>query len=226
MFVFLWLFARHICYLTVCWSIYQHVNNDAMPYGTFSLTGVSGQRLSPDGGNKIAENLFQPFTRPESATVAFNANVRWTFLGLLLALQVITILWFVMILRVAWNVIRGYGADDSRSDGEDEAEDEETPAPKPKSGSVAYRTHDSEEQATAGVEKPRYIEVDGSSEDPNFVGSRTGSKSKRVSKASGVSLAAHKDVLNRIGCLSDEQLARERERKGSMSPRPGSASGP
>lgn len=108
-FVFLWLVARHFAYIAICWSLHHHVGKDVMLYGTYSLRGGPAKRLSADGGDKIAENLFQPFMRPQSTTVSFNSNVRWTFLGLLLALQGITILWFVMIIRMAWRVIRGYG---------------------------------------------------------------------------------------------------------------------
>lgn len=122
-------------------------------------------------------------------------------------------------------------ADDSRSDDEDEEEEveeqdaDETSTSKSKRKQSAYlNTRGSDQQAVAGAEKLRYIEVDGSTDDPAFV-SRSNGVSRRVSKSSGVSLGLHKDVLNRIGCLSEEQLARERERKGHLVVRPASSGG-
>jgi acyl-CoA-dependent ceramide synthase len=52
--------------------------------------------------------------------VAFNADIRKLFLGLLLLLQSITIAWFLMIIRVIVRMIRGEGATDDRSDDEDD----------------------------------------------------------------------------------------------------------
>jgi acyl-CoA-dependent ceramide synthase len=58
-------------------------------------------------------------------TVVFTKEILGTFVILLLALQVLTLMWFYMILRVAWKVIKGGGADDTRSDDEDDGEEEE-----------------------------------------------------------------------------------------------------
>ena len=56
--------------------------------------------------------------------VCWNDNIKWTFLGMLLALQCVCYsCWFGMIIRVAYKVLSGQGADDTRSDDEDE-EDE------------------------------------------------------------------------------------------------------
>lgn len=214
LFVITWIGARHICYIAICWSIYAHVNVVTMPYGVYST--ITGERISTDGGETIMDNLLQPMLRPEAKTFAFNANIRWWFLGLLGALQLITLAWLVMIMRVVIRVIRGQGADDTRSDDEGEDEDVDPIPPQP-----------SGHTAPLEAEKPRFIEVEASTEDHSWPARKVTANGKRKSKgiSSGLNLGEHKEILNRIGCLSEEQLAREREaRNGSASPRPGSAS--
>ena len=226
LFVVTWLAARHAAYLTICWSIYAHVNTVTMPYGTYSLRHtskdnmISGVRVSADGGDNIFSNIFQPLINPNAETVSFNARIRWSFLGLLLGLQCITLMWFVMICRVVARVLRGGGADDSRSDDEgDEVEDVED-QPGPVQPSAPFKV----------AEEKKFIEVESTAEELSYDHVRRsvsggGSGSKRRSKgiSSGLNLGDKKEILNRIGCLSEEQLAREREkREGSASPRPGS----
>lgn len=229
-----------------------------MPYGTYSTKPLSptvntGPMLSPDGTDtSMLETLLQPLLKPNAETVAFNARIRWFFLGLLLALQCVTIAWFVMICRVVVRVIKGEGADDSRSDDEEDGEEDnenmssgfadekeilattETEVIDPSTGAkIRFHHHqhqpaNGEPQATAGAtaaDKVRYIEVESSSEDyspaaRSTTSTNSGTSAKRKSKgiSSGLNLGEHKDILNRIGCLSEEQLARERERAGSMSP--------
>jgi acyl-CoA-dependent ceramide synthase len=214
LFVLLWFGARHIGYLSICWSIYAHVATVTMPYGTYST--LDSTRLSTDGGNGVLDNLLQPLLNPGAKTVAFNAEIRNLFLGLLGGLQVITIAWFIMILRVVAKVLQGHPADDSRSDDEgDEVEDvqndnEMTVSPPSLESGVPYKLR-TDSQATAGAER-RFIEVTTSSEDLKFTPSHQSSKRKgKGGISSGLHLGEHKDILNRIGCLSDEQLARERE---------------
>jgi acyl-CoA-dependent ceramide synthase len=120
-FVVAWIATRHIFFLAICWSIYKHVHTGTMAYGTYSI--VTGAMTSNEGGDEIFMNIFQPFLSPASETVAFNASIRWLFLGLLLVLQRITVAWFVMILRVIMRMLRGDGAADARSDDEKEEED-------------------------------------------------------------------------------------------------------
>ncbi|KAK3629527.1 Sphingosine N-acyltransferase lag1 [Elasticomyces elasticus] len=211
LFVITWFLWRHVAYCAICWSIYAHVNSVTMPYGLYSTE--TGAKLSDDGGTNIMDNLFQPVMHPGARTLSFNANIRWLFLGLLLALQCITIAWGVMIIRVVVRVLRGEGADDSRSEAEDNDEIEESERSPMQNGSAHQK------------DKPRYIEVETTSEElrsyPKRGGGSAGSGSKRKSKgiSSGLNLAHNKEILNRIGCLSEEQLARERElREGSTSP--------
>lgn len=217
-FVVLWLAFRHVAYLSICWSIYAHVSVVTMPYGVYSTS--SGARLSDNGGTNILDNLFQPMIHPDAQTVSFNANIRLLFLGLLSALQVITIGWFLMICRVVMRVLRGQGADDTRSDDEEEVGDEEDTTAPAASAPIRSMPH-------TETEKPRFIEVESTSEDISFVRShKMQTTAKRRSKgiSSSLNLGDHKEILNRIGCLSEEQLAREREkREESASPRPGTS---
>lgn len=236
-FVFAWLFCRHLAYGTICWSIYAHVDNVVMPYGTYSLAMhaaptsglpggiVSGAQISTNGGDSVLRDIYQPFVYPEATTVAFNARIRWAFLGLLGFLQCITLMWFVMIVNVVIRVLRGEGADDTRSDDEGEGEevDEEDEIEAEGSHGPA--------QPIAPLRKERkFIEVEADSSDLHYSASHGGVRKtgavaggKRKGFSSGLNLGEHKEILNRIGCLSEEQLARERElREGSGSPRPGS----
>jgi acyl-CoA-dependent ceramide synthase len=105
----------------VCRSIIVDVPK-TMPYGCFEST--TGQQVSTDGGSAVLANVLQPFNDPDGL-VCFNPVIRHGFLGLLLALQILTLIWFGMILRVAYSVLSGKAAQDSRSDDEDEALDDD-----------------------------------------------------------------------------------------------------
>ena len=213
LFVILWFAARHLAYLNICWSVYAHMNYQAMFYGTYSLRDAapgspnSGLRISEDGGQNVWRNVFQVFINPESETLQLNARIKFGFLGLLLALQCITLMWFVMICRVVMKVLRGEGADDTRSDDED--------------GDSESEDLDLEEKA--------FIEIEAEASELNFAGyggsgvKRVGSGSRKTKGfSSGLNLGDRKDILNRIGCLSEEQLVREREKMGESLGRPGS----
>lgn len=195
--------------MAVLYSIVFQLGHEVMPYGTYSTT--TSERLSPDGGSKIFENVLQPFLNPDAATVQWNASARGVYIALLGGLQVLTCIWFAMICRVVARVLRGEGADDTRSDDEGEEDD------------------DSDKQPARPTLSQRgsYIEIAAEAEDLYLTAQRAGSgrigvtrkKSRGIS--SGLSLGDHKDILNRIGCLSDEQLAREAERRQeSSSPAP------
>ncbi len=227
LFVVTWLAARHAAYLTICWSIYMHVNKRTMAYGTYSLHKLdpnnlnSGLRMSSDGAQDVFHNIFQPFLNPDAETVSFNSRIRWSFLGLLLGLQCITLMWFVMICRVVARVLRGEGADDSRSDDEGEESIDVEDRPISTQPSAPFKA----------AEPKKFIEVESTADELSYKQTRTNgreSSSKRKSKgfSSSLNLGERKEILNRIGCLSEEQLAREREKRvGSEAPRPGSGSG-
>merc|ERR1711939_1232417 len=111
---------RHILYLWVCWSIYAHIPEE-IQYGCYkgSVEDLQGPYPTPNDW----DHLTQPFRDPVGL-VCWNNNIKWTFLGMLLALQCIMILWFVLICKVAYKVVTGQGAEDNRSDDEDEGDDE------------------------------------------------------------------------------------------------------
>jgi acyl-CoA-dependent ceramide synthase len=115
--------------------------------------------------------------------VCFDKTVRWCFLSMLLFLQGITLVWFTMIIRVAINVLKGAGADDSRSDDEgdgleDDDEDE-----------FIYEEALEEEVGVDEIDLKNWER-------------RSGLK-RQSATATGVSLPGHsdrKELLGRIGC--------------------------
>ena len=67
---------------------------------------------------------FDPFF-DQKGTICLDRNIKSVFLGLLLMLQVLSIVWFGMIIKVALSVLKGEGASDTRSGDEDEGEEDE-----------------------------------------------------------------------------------------------------
>ncbi|CAN6611046.1 ceramide synthase Lac1p [Trichomonascus vanleenenianus] len=93
-FLISWIICRHIFYNYITWSVYKDAA-DLIPLENC---------YTPEGGR----------TRCFSLTV-----YRW-FIALLVVLQVITIIWLYMILRVVATILKGGSAEDSRSDDEDD----------------------------------------------------------------------------------------------------------
>jgi very-long-chain ceramide synthase len=121
-FMITWFVARHVSYMRVCWSIYAHLPEE-VNYGCYrgSASDLQGPFTVPDD----YDHLLQPFFNPEGL-VCWNAGIGKIFLGVLLALQGILLIWLSMIVKVAYKVVSGEGADDTRSDDEiSEAEEEE-----------------------------------------------------------------------------------------------------
>lgn len=180
-FMFSWVLARHVFYLIVCWSIYAHTPQ-IMTVGCFSgpAHNLTGPHDPPPGWGYLLEPLYNP-----EGNVCYDATVKWTFLGFLLGLQFLTLLWLVLIIKVAMRVIRGSGADDVRSDDEAAEEEEEK---EPQQEDVVY------EQEVGADE----IDFKGWNK-RSGVRKRTGG-----STTSGVSLPGHhsdrKELLGRIGC--------------------------
>ncbi|KND87728.1 Sphingosine N-acyltransferase lag1 [Tolypocladium ophioglossoides CBS 100239] len=173
-----WFVARHIFYIMVCCSVYAHTPS-IMPSGCFrgSNSKLSGPEDPPSG----LYYLVEPFIN-STGRVCYNELVKWAFLTPLLLLQVLTIVWFAMIVRIAIKVIRGDGAEDTRSDDEGEEEDEED--------EFIY------EEA-----QPLEEEVGVEALDLKNWERRTGVK--RQGSSSGMSLPGHsdrKELLGRIGC--------------------------
>lgn len=189
-FILTWFVARHVFYLLICWSIYVDVPTE-MPYGCFRST--DGVKVSSHGGADVLRHVMQPFIDPDGI-VCFNERIRYSFLSLLLALQVITIIWFGMILRVAWNVLKGNGADDSRSDdeGEQEIEDEEE--------DILDGTNESSRTVQQPLEEEVTVEA---LHLPRRTSPHVRSYRKGSGRASGISIPGHgdrKELLGRIGC--------------------------
>lgn len=209
-FIVTWFVARHIFYLAVCWSIWADVPIQ-MPYGCYNAQ--TGAKLSSAGGTEILSNVMHAYG-DSADPVCFNSRIQDGFLGLLLALQVITILWFGMICRVAYSVLRGNPADDSRSDDEegDEREDEDMDEESEESASDARdRIKDFSQKQPELDLKDRGRDRSGLREEEAEVGELRFEKRqvprKRKTKgrgvASGISIAGagdRKELLGRIGC--------------------------
>ena len=120
-FMITWFVARHIFYLAICWSIYSHLPQE-IKYGCYkgSDADLVGPLPFPEGYGYLLE----PFTNP-TGLVCASQGVYTVFLWGLLALQGILLIWLSMIVKVAYKVICGHGADDVRSDDEDSEADDE-----------------------------------------------------------------------------------------------------
>lgn len=106
-FMLTWIVARHILYWATLFSCILSV-----PEARFQLMRRGEDPLT------LGKLTMQEFWETGSLT-------RMTLTVLLCALQVLLLLWFVMIVRVAYRVITGAGAADTRSDEELSDEDEQ-----------------------------------------------------------------------------------------------------
>ncbi|KAK8234392.1 TLC domain-containing protein [Phyllosticta capitalensis] len=210
-FIVSWTVARHVLYLMVMHSIWSIVPV-VMPYGCYD--SVSGSMLpdSPttpaNGGSEIAKEILQPFRDP-GGVVCFNDRIRMSFLGLLGGLQVITVLWFYMIIKVAYRVLAGQGADDTRSDDEGEDEEEESHRPNGADPEDSLRRHEKPGTEALKIatldQKPLEQEV---GVEGLAFNTPTRRRSERLYKrtaprTSGISIPGHsdrKELLGRIGC--------------------------
>lgn len=182
LFMLSWFVARHVLYLMVCWSIYAdtpRIIQDACYKG--GMNDLQGPLPIPQEG---WSHVFEQFYDPQGH-VCFGRNARNTFLSALLFLQLITIVWFSMIVRVAIKILNGGAAEDTRSDDEGDEEEEEE-----------YDVDDDGQP----------LEVEAGVEDIDLKAweRRTGvNKTKRTGTSTGISLPGHsdrKEFLNRIGC--------------------------
>lgn len=183
-FMVAWLILRHGLYMTIWYSIYAHIPQE-IKYGCYrgSVQDLEGPIPEPNDW----DHLIQPFKNPVGL-VCWNNNIKWVFLSMLGALQVILIMWFGLIVRVAYKVITGKGAEDVRSDDEDEEEEHEVPDEK--------SSRDYVDEVKLCVEpQDQYLETEVLSTDPDFTLSRssktrTKSKPKVKSKSASPSSAA------------------------------------
>ena len=117
-FMVTWLIARHVLYLQLWWSIYKDVPTE-MAYGCYS--GTTAEMISTNGYPDQWQYLFYPFQNIDGP-ICMNRTIKWIFLSFLMSLQVLSLIWFGMIVRVAVGVLRTGNAEDTRSDDEDEVE--------------------------------------------------------------------------------------------------------
>ena len=182
LFMIVWVALRHVVYLSICYSILRDVPQQ-IRFGCYwgSNANLKGPVDAPAG----YAYLIEPFRDPEGL-LCQTSGVTVTFLTMLLSLQVIFIIWFWMILNVAWRVITGSGAEDSRSDNEESDEEEVETAQE----ETLMEMNPLEEEV--GVEELSF-------------GARLGNSTrvfkKGSSTSSGVSLPHdRKELLGRIGC--------------------------
>ena len=188
-FVVTWFITRHIFYFMVCWSLYDDSPRES-GYGCYY--GPNENLYGPIEPPDRFGHLLQPFTDPQGL-VCWTPYVMRSFVGTLLALQVVLIIWFAMICRVVAKVIKGGAAEDSRSDDEGE-EDEEEIKNAEKNGEE--RTS----QQSAPVEE--LVTIDSLN---LCVGPGASRNNKRLRKSggttSGITFPSDtKDLLGRIGC--------------------------
>jgi acyl-CoA-dependent ceramide synthase len=196
-FLVVWFFARHVSYMVVCRSMYADIP-PMMPYGCYnSKTGV---RTSSDGGSAILTHFLQPFRDP-GGEICFNRSIRLTFLGLLLALQVLTLIWFGMILRVAYTVISGQSAKDDRSDDEVEEEEYEEEIHldwDAKMSSPPLPSTPALDQEVVDVEN---LQRRSNSPSASSASGAARARGRRAAaRASAISIPDKKELLGRIGC--------------------------
>ena len=117
-FMFTWVALRHVAYLAVCYSILIDVPKQ-IQFGCYwgSNANLQGPVDPPDGYGYLLE----PFLNPEGL-LCQTTGVTVTFLSMLLLLQIILLIWFGMILNLAWKVVSGNAIGDPRSDTEEEDE--------------------------------------------------------------------------------------------------------
>lgn len=176
--------ARHVFYLMTCWSIYADLPRIIAPVCYRGTMDDAREPLPvPDGWSRV----FEPFYDPKGI-VCFDNSITYSFLACLLFLQVLTIIWFTMILQVAARVLKGSQAEDLRSD--DESEEE------------------SEEEELDDDENQPFTEEVGAEDIDLKAWEQRRETQRAAGSTSGVSLPGHserKKLLNRIGC--DKQIS-------------------
>lgn len=178
-----WFVCRHIFYNMVVWSVYNHT---PIHCGFNYYEGPPGDLGGPFEipAHFSVFQYLEPMWKSDGK-VFYSRSIMWWFITLLVFLQTLAIVWFTMIIKVAVKVIRGDGADDTRSDDEDEAEEE-----------------DVEDKYVYEVAQPLEEEVGVEAIDLKNWERRSGVK-RSVGHASGVSIPGHsdrKELLGRIGC--------------------------
>ncbi|UNI16940.1 Sphingosine N-acyltransferase [Purpureocillium takamizusanense] len=111
-FMLWWFAARHVLFLRICWSIYAELPR-AVPPGCYAggMNKLRGPLAVPDDWS----HLFEPFYQPEGI-ICWYDGIRFAFLASLLFLQVLLMMWFVLIVRVAVRALQGEAVEDDRED--------------------------------------------------------------------------------------------------------------
>ncbi|KAK9496002.1 TLC domain-containing protein [Lipomyces doorenjongii] len=114
-FILTWIISRHVLYVKLMWSA-MFDSHKLIGYQCFfepldDVVSV-GDAMSSSGSNKTRMWLGEE--------QCFTEIMQFSFVSLLWVLQGIMLMWFYMIIKVAVRVLSGSGADDSRSDDEDE----------------------------------------------------------------------------------------------------------
>ena len=113
-----WALSRHVFYVMVCWSVY-HKSPQVLKSACYR--GVANNLEGPFPIPQGWSYLIDPFLNP-AGIVCSSDNIMLGFLSYLIFLEVIMVMWFAMIVRVAIRVLKGSGAEDVRSDDEFEEE--------------------------------------------------------------------------------------------------------
>lgn len=192
-FMVTWFITRHILYSWVCWSVYAHIPEE-IQYGCYQ--GTTERLQGPLPTPNDWEHLTWPFRNPVGL-VCWNNNIKWGFLSMLLALQVLLCMWFTMIVKLAYKVLSGQPADDSRSDDEDDEEDEPTTQ-----GDAIDKIH------TSAESRPVVEQEVLSTDYVNFRSGRsparkTSPRNNGSGSSSGTNVLGtsdRKELLGRIGC--------------------------
>lgn len=121
LFMATWLVARHGIYNWLTYAIYRDVPR-VMPFACYS--GATGKLETNPVKLNSRWRYMEPFF-DQAGTICLDRDVKWIFLAFLIMLQVLSMVWFGMIVKVAWSVLKGADARDSRSDEDDEEEDED-----------------------------------------------------------------------------------------------------
>ena len=178
-FVVGWFITRHVLYLNLCWDIYTDVPGPTtMLFGCYD--GATNKLLDMPAQPDYFSHLLWPF-QDLDGVICLNTEVKYIFLGMLLLLHTLSLIWFVMIIKVVVSTLVGGKAEDIRSDDEGEEPEEfkiedlnvcvggsdmsdemvgmsTLPSPKPRPTTVRRRLMDAENRkellARIGCEKP------------------------------------------------------------------------
>ncbi|EWG36211.1 hypothetical protein FVEG_00328 [Fusarium verticillioides 7600] len=116
-----WIVSRHVLYLMTCWSVYSDVPRIIEPSCFMgSANDLHGPLPVPDDW----WHLIEPWIYPKGK-VCHSDSFRVSILAYLLLLQVLMMIWFGFICKVAIGVLDGRAAEDVRSDVESDEEDSE-----------------------------------------------------------------------------------------------------